>query len=309
LPKEEYHQSAERLERLGNGGKTIEHYSGKGECNISGIYYEVLNEPDLAQFGSWKPGGDKNYITLYQYASTGARNAQNVTTLSGGPSTTDCTNMDSGPCSKRCTVNFLSWHTYQQILRHDKDQRISNGSCRTQASLIPKLITEFDLPRQKYFYGSQYAAAHAAAVIRQLITGGPTYLLSFQPVDGPGCNPKRLGTHTTHQTDLGNPLLYLQFYRLNGRIPAVLSGEGTWVTAFASIKDAVVRVLLVNFDRRGFIQKCAGHLEMSHPRNLLPEPATFRTDTTITETATGSAITKQIPMTSQRVAILELSKQ
>jgi len=28
-----------------------------------------------------------------------------------------------------------------------------------------------------------------------------------------------------------------------------------------------------------------------------------------TETATGSALTKQIPMTAQRVAILELSKQ
>ena len=39
--------------------KTIEHYSGKGERNMSGIYYEVWNEPDLAQFGSWNWEGTK----------------------------------------------------------------------------------------------------------------------------------------------------------------------------------------------------------------------------------------------------------
>jgi hypothetical protein len=34
--------------------RTIEHYSGRSGKNISGIYYEVWNEPDLAQFGGWK---------------------------------------------------------------------------------------------------------------------------------------------------------------------------------------------------------------------------------------------------------------
>ena len=53
---------------IGRGrAKTIEHYSGKGGKNLSGVYYyEVWNEPDLAQFGSWKMGG-KNYLTLYHY--------------------------------------------------------------------------------------------------------------------------------------------------------------------------------------------------------------------------------------------------
>jgi len=34
--------------------KTIEHYSGKNDRNMNGVYYEVWNEPDLAQFGGWK---------------------------------------------------------------------------------------------------------------------------------------------------------------------------------------------------------------------------------------------------------------
>ena len=34
-------------------------------------------------------------------------------------------------------------------------------------------------------YGGTFGSAHAAAVIRQLISGGPTYLFSFQLKDGP----------------------------------------------------------------------------------------------------------------------------
>jgi len=66
----------------------------------------------------------------------------------------------------------------------------------------------------------------------------------------------------------------------------------------------------VNFDRRG------SHTENVPVtfQNLEPGPYSLRTryflgtDTKTTEVATTSALTKQIPMTSQRVAILELSK-
>ena len=67
--------------------KTVEHYSGRGNKNIAGVYYEVWNEPDL--FGGWKVYGDKNYITLYSYAATGANRATNVQPFAiGGPATT-----------------------------------------------------------------------------------------------------------------------------------------------------------------------------------------------------------------------------
>ena len=64
--------------------QTIEHYGSKTK-NINGIYYEVWNEPDLAQFEDGNTE-EKNYLTLYQYASTGARRTQNVNTFYlGGP--------------------------------------------------------------------------------------------------------------------------------------------------------------------------------------------------------------------------------
>ncbi len=300
--------------------KTIEHFSGKGERNLSGIYYEVWNEPDLAQFGSWKAGGDKSYITLYSHASTGARRAQNVNAFYlGGPSTTGLYKtwilalVRSG-----ARVDFLSWHTYQaDPLRYDRDQRdvIDWLLPYPSFTLIPKLITEFGFTGDKStLYGSQYAAAHAAAVIRQLITGSPTYLLSFQPVDGPGQESGNGWGLITHPTNgLKKKPRYYIYNFIDGMAGnrLALSGEGTWVSAFASVKDAVVRVLLVNFDRKG---SHAENVPVTF-QNLTPGTYTLRTryflgtDTTTTETATGSALTKQIPMTAQRVAILELSKQ
>ena len=77
--------------------KTIEYYSGKSNRNLRSVYYEVWNEPDLAQFGSWRyqgqkdcnPDCDKNYTRLYRYAAIGATNASNVQPFHfGGPATT-----------------------------------------------------------------------------------------------------------------------------------------------------------------------------------------------------------------------------
>ena len=299
--------------------RTIEHFSGKGERNLSGVYYEVWNEPDLAQFGGWKPGGAKSYMTLYQYASTGARRAQNVNTFYlGGPSTTGLYKtwilalVQSG-----ARVDFLSWHTYQaDPIQYDRDQRnvIEWLLPYPRFTLIPKLITEFGFTGDKStLYGAHYAAAHAAAVIRQLITGGPTYLVSFQPKDGPGQESGNGWGLITHETNglRKKPRYYIyNFIDTMAGSRLSLSGEGTWVTGFASVKDAVIRILLVNFDRRG------SHTENVPVtfQNLEPGPYSLRTryflgtDTKTTEVATTSALTKQIPMTSQRVAILELSK-
>ncbi|HLE49824.1 MAG TPA: hypothetical protein VI791_01625, partial [Patescibacteria group bacterium] len=55
---------------------TVEHYSGRGNRNISGVIYEVWNEPDL--FGSYKTYGDKNYLTMYEVSSRAAQGATNV---------------------------------------------------------------------------------------------------------------------------------------------------------------------------------------------------------------------------------------
>lgn len=298
---------------------TIEHYSGRSGKNLNGVYYEVWNEPDLAQFGGWKYYGSKNYLTLYHWASVGANNAKGVNTFYlGGPSTTGLYKewiialVKSGN-----RLNFLSWHTYQADPKYyDRDQRnvISWLLPYPNYTLLPLLITEFGFTGSKStLYGSQYAAAHAAAVIRQLIVGGPTYLISFQPIDGPGQQDGSGWGLITH-TDNGlkkKPRYYVyNFIDAMAGNRLTLSGEGTWVTGFASVRDNVVRTLLVNFDPRG------SHTENVPVtwKNLEPGSYSLRmrylfgTDTRITQEASGSAITRQIPMTAQNVVILELTK-
>lgn len=298
---------------------TIEHYSGKSGMNISGIYYEVWNEPDLAQFGGWKYYGDKNYLTLYHYASVGAGNAQNVNSFFlGGPATTGLyKEWITALVSSGNRVDFLSWHTYQaDPIRYDKDQRdvISWLLPYPNYTLTPLLITEFGFTGDKStLYGTQYAAAHAAAVIRQLITGGPLYLFSFQPVDGPNQqNGSGWGLITNPDNGLKKkPRYYVyNFIDTMAGNRLALSGEGTWVTGFASQKDGVTRIMLVNFDRNG------SHVESTPVtwKNLDPGSYTLRTrylfgtDTKTTEAVTETTLTKQIPMTAQNVVILELTK-
>ncbi len=300
--------------------RTIEHYSGRGAKNIGGVYYEVWNEPDLAQFGSWKYGGEKSYITLYRYASIGASRAQNVNGFNlGGPSTTGLYKswilalVGSGN-----RIDFLSWHTYQRDpLRFSKDQEdlISWLLPYPKFTLIPQLITEFGFTGDKStLYGGSYAAAHTAAVIRQLISGGPTYALSFQPKDGPGQEDGSGWGLVTHETNGKKPkpryYVYSFIDAMTGTRVSV-SGEGTWVTGFASTRDGIIRLLLVNFDPRGT------HTELVPVTfgNLTPGTYKLRqrfflgSDATFTETVTEQSLQREVLMPASSIVILELSKQ
>ncbi|MBI3559738.1 hypothetical protein HY087_01250, partial [Candidatus Gottesmanbacteria bacterium] len=94
--------------------KTIEHVSGSSGKNIPGVYYEVWNEPDHAQFGGWKLEGERNYLTLYQYAAKGANQTRNTRPFYlGGPATTGLYKdwiiklIESG-----ARLDFLSWHSF-----------------------------------------------------------------------------------------------------------------------------------------------------------------------------------------------------
>ena len=300
--------------------KTIEHYSGHSGKNLSGVFYEVWNEPDLAQFGGWKYGGEKNYITLYQYASTGARRAQGVNTFYiGGPATTGLYKswiialINSGS-----RIDFLSWHTYQRDpAKYDQDQQdiISWLLPYPSYTLIPKLITEFGFTGDKSpGYGTMYAAAHTAAVIRQLISGGPTYAFSFQPKDGPLQSAGNGWGLITHEDNGLKPKPRYYIYNFIDGMAGKrvsLSGEGTWVTGFASTKNDVLRVLLVNYDINGT------HSEVVPVTfgNLDPGKYTYRQrfflgqDVKITEEASESAIQKNILMPASSIVMLELTKQ
>ncbi|MCX6793972.1 MAG: hypothetical protein NTY06_02600 [Candidatus Gottesmanbacteria bacterium] len=140
------------------------------------------------------------------------------------------------------------------------------------------------------------------------------YLFSFQPVDGPN---QQDGSGWGLITNPDNGMKKKPRYYVYNFIDAMagnrlsLSGEGSWVTGFASIRNDIIRTMLVNFDRNG------SHVENVPVtwENLDPGTYTLRkrylfgTDTKTTEVATTSALTKQIPMMAKNVVILELSKQ
>lgn len=300
--------------------KTVEHYSGRGGKNISRAYYEVWNEPDLAQFGGWKYGGEKNYLTLYGYAAQGAQRAKNVNEFYlGGPATTGLyKNWVIALVESGARLDFLSWHTYDaHPPKFAADQRnlVSWLLPYPAYTLIPKIITEFGFTGNKDpLYGSVYAAAHTAAVVRQLIPGGPAFAFSFQPKDGPNQQDGNGWGLITHE-DNGKKLKprYYVYSFLDGMAGKRLNlrGEGTWVTGFATIKGGVVRVLLVNFDRNG-----------SHSENV---PVTFAglasgsyrytekflggRNITRTEETTTDTLAVSVFMNAQSVAILELARQ
>ncbi|MDO8451745.1 MAG: hypothetical protein Q7S76_02645 [bacterium] len=299
--------------------RTIEHYSGRSRQNLRGVYYEVWNEPDLEQFGGWRLYGDKNYLTLYRYAAVGAERAQNVNAFSlGGPATTGLyKNWIVGLISSGNRMDFLSWHTYlADPTRYKTDQENLIAWLAPYPTLtdIPELISEFGFTGAKStLYGTSFVSAHTAAVVRQLVHGGPSYLFSFQLKDGPGQTAGDGWGLITHE-DNGKRLkprygVYSFLDPMEG-IGVRLTGEGTWVTGFATTKGPTIRVMLVNFDIKGT------HVETVPVNfiNLLPGQFTLRQrfyrgqDTTTQETVAGSTLTKQIYMPAQSILMLELTK-
>lgn len=300
--------------------RTVEHFSGKSGKNISGVYYEVWNEPDLEQFGRWKLAGEKNYLTLYRFAARGASNARNVNAFSlGGPATTGLyKNWIEALVTSGNRLDFLSWHSYlADPKQYDIDQRnlISWLLGYPRYTLIPKLITEFSFSGKKdRRYQTTYAAAYTAAVFRQLVSGGPTYLFSFQLKDGPGQEGGDgwgLVAHESNGKKLKPRYFVYTFLDAMAGNRVLLTGEGTWVTGFATKNGNTYRVMLVNFDRGGY------HTETVPVTftNLDPGSYTYRErflfgrNVVSKETISTASFTRHVSMPAQSLAILELTKQ
>jgi len=297
--------------------KTIQHYSGKGEKNLGGVYYEVWNEPDLASFGSWKLSGEKNYLTLYKYAADGAKRTSNTNWFYlGGPATTGLyKNWVMALASSGSRVDFFSWHSYlPDPIRYTTDQAnfITWMLPYPWHTLKPTLITEFGFTGDKSsLYNSTYAAAYTAAAIRQMISGGPTYVFSFELKDGPG-QSNGWGL-VAHQNAGKKPKPRYWVYAFMDQMAGnrlQVTGEGTWVTGFASTKEKTIRLFLVNFDRNG------SHVETVPVKftNLDPGNYTYRqhylfgTDTTTQITIPNTISEQKIYMGTHSVVIIELTK-
>lgn len=298
---------------------TIEHYSGRSGKNISGIYYEVWNEPNLPQFGGWSLSGDKNYMTLYHYAAAGAANAKNVNVFYlGGPATSGLyINWVTALVASGERVNFFSWHSYlsdPQQYATDERNIVKALLPYPNYTLLPKLITEFGFTGDKSTaYGTMYAAAHTAAVVRQLIQGSPAYIFSFELKDGPGDGAQANGwgliTHDSNGLKKKPRYYVYNFLDAMAGTELTLSGEGSWVTGFATTKDASIRVMLVNLDPNG----CHTENVPVTIKNVAPGTYAVRQqlllgrDTTTNITLQDTTLTTQIYLSCQNVAILTVT--
>lgn len=242
---------------------TVEHYSGRGNLNISDVYYEVWNEPDL--FGGWKTYGDKNYLTLYRYSSAGARAATNVNSFKlGGPGTTALykawvDNFLNFMANNNLKYDFYSWHRYAKDLeQYDKDRLLIDGwlDAHPEALQIELIVTEWghnsDIDPG---YDTNFGAIHTMAGSRVMM-GRINKAFIFEIKDGPG-NSKLWGRWGLMTNDkFGAPEVkprYNAILFLNrlGDSRLSLSGEGSWVKGIAANNNGVVQTLLINYDQTG----------------------------------------------------------
>jgi len=241
----------------------VEHVSGKATLNMTDVYYEVWNAPDL--FGKFTLGGEKDYLKLYQYASLGAVSAKNVNTFKfGGPATTGLygqwvTNFLNFASRNNLRLDFYSWHRYSKVL-----QTYENDLMQAQ-----RLIYEFpqyqnaELIISEAGYNSDNDKGNDG-VISAIQTLGMyadifqkiDRVFTFEIKDGPGPSQYwgRWGilTHEQYGTPIPKPrYLALEFLnKMRGSFYPVY-GQGTWVKSIAVKSGTVIRVLLVNYDPTG----------------------------------------------------------
>ncbi len=253
---------------------TVEHYSGVRNRNLSDVYYEVWNEPDL--FGQWKTYGSKDYRLLYAYAVKGAESAQNVNAFKiGGPATTAfyknwLEEFVKYVYENKLRLDFFSWHKYSLAPQEFLDDINFIDLLLTGhggSYLLPKFITEWGSNSENSsIHDGGFDAAHTVATIRQIL-GRADLAFTFEIKDGPPPQGKtywgRWGILTHESVGLLKKPRYFALSLLNQMSGQRLQvgGEGTWVTGFAAKEGKAVKLMLVNYDR-----------EATHSENV---PVTF----------------------------------
>lgn len=244
--------------------RTVEHISGRR--GIQDVYYEVWNEPDL--FGGWKYGGERNYLTLYEYAARGAQNARDVKAFKiGGPATTALYKnwfdaLAKHAIQKNLRLDFISWHRYDtNINRYRQDMQEVQTWIENYPQLRPTIefhITEWGHDSKNHTgYDTSYGAAHTAAGSIEMI-GLINRAFIFEIQDGkdpegkPNWGRWGLFTHRDHGAQPKPRYRALTIMELLGPERVQLLGKGTFVKALAAkVNDITFQVLLANFDPRG----------------------------------------------------------
>lgn len=227
------------------------------EKNISGIYYEVWNEPDL--FGGWHYAKSPNYSTLYiNSARAVAQGAKGSIYKVGGPATTGYYNnwvksLFATASKNKVPLDFISWHKYSKNISDylkDFDDLNKILSDYPQYFDIERLITEIGPNSEPDpWYDNQLSGIHLISLCTQL-SGKIHRLFTFEAIDGPSPrSDKSTGwgiiTHSGKTKPRYSALLFLN--QISGpRLPS--SGDGSWVTSFSTKKGSTIQSLIVNYD-------------------------------------------------------------
>jgi hypothetical protein len=238
---------------------TADRYSRQKE--ISGIYYEVWNEPDL--FGGWHYSKSPSYSLLYTHTARAIRDgAEGSSFKIGGPAITAfypnwIRALMSTASSQRLPLDFISWHRYSKNLtdyEQDIDKLESILADYPQYINIERLITEFG-PNSEPDpdYDNLESGVHLISLVTRLI-GRVHRLFPFEIVDGPTSRSNvstGWGMITHPPSPRAKPRYNaVQFLnRLQGQRLA-LTGQGSWVTALATRQGSKIQVLLSNYDPR-----------------------------------------------------------
>jgi len=202
---------------------TIERYSGKEGKNISGIYYEVWNEPDL--FGQMSP---QQYFLLYQHAVLGAQEAKNPSVFKiGGPATIGINKswMDNFlqlVNANNVRLDFVSWHSYGKNPNRIGFESQTLDSLPNFAPFLgktEKIVSEWGSDSEiSPIHDTYFDAAHTIATVSQSI-GKVDKMLAFEIKDGPDPQGKqfwgRWGLLTHQKTGTVKKPRYHAFAFLN----------------------------------------------------------------------------------------------
>ena len=244
--------------------KTIEHVSGTR--GISDVYYEVWNEPDL--FGDWKYYGERNYLTMYTYASRGAQNARGVQPFKfGGPGITALYENWFNALAKHAIANnlrydFFSWHRYNHdITQFNEDMRLARAWLSNYPQLEPTVelhITEWGHDSENEVgYDGAYSAAHTvAASIEMINVVDRAFVFEIQDGNDPAGETYwgRWGMLTSPKSGAKAKPRYFGLRMLDrlSEMRLQTTGKGYWVKAQAALSPTgSTELVMANFDRFG----------------------------------------------------------
>lgn len=175
--------------------ETIKRYSGKHNKNLSGIYYEVWNEPDL--FGKMNP---EDYFFLYRSTVKASEKCQDCQPFKiGGPAiTTVKKNWLNGflklVSQNQSRIDFISWHSYQlDPSKTAKEIKMVKSLINPfpLPSSVELIISEWgSLPENSPLHDSLFDASHAVATI-SLVKDSVNKIFAFELKDGPDPEGKK----------------------------------------------------------------------------------------------------------------------